>query len=439
MDKYLRLLTMGMPREHVELKMRAEGADPSLLPSSSVGADASVPPPPSPPTAASPSLQADDKPAPSASTSLNDPRIVSTEIDTDQSRAPPRSQELSNAASANAAPSTAASIERARPAMTEKMFTVNLSGSGHHVAVPSLRDRQRRWLQKTLVSFGRATPTPDDVYVKAKDRFLGLLKSIVDIRASLSRYKAMLPQYSLACAQLGVDVWCVTSADAVGRQSVAAETFRHAMCAINEKQEIKSHFFNADAVLSGAIQFVDIHIRTMESFKPMMQHREALKLDYDSFDRSAQAMRRAKRSVPELSRADANVATARAALDAATLHLFRHFAKYEAQRDTMLDGELEMVRQVMHTFYEKSAEVTRFTIDTQADAQALRAKEDSLLAAMTSKGLLTPPPAKDGSIVMEDVELGEPAPEAKWTQQLHSYRSHCPKIPEIKRKRVDQP
>ncbi|KDO19557.1 hypothetical protein SPRG_15194 [Saprolegnia parasitica CBS 223.65] len=365
MDKYLRLLKMGMPREHVELKMRAEGADPSLLPSPSVAADAYVPPPP------------------------------------------------------------------------KKMFTVHLSGAGHPVAAPSLRDRQRRWLQKTLVSFGRATPTPDDVYIKAKDRFLGLLKSILDIRGSLSRYKAVLPQYSLACAQLGVDVWCVTSAEAVGRQSVAAETFRHAMCAINEKQEIKSHFFNADAVLSGAIQFVDIHIRTMESFKPAMQHREALKLDYDSFERSAHAMRRAKRSVPELSRADANVATARTALDAATLHLFRIFAKYEAQRDTMLDGELEMVRQVMHTFYDKSAEVTRFTIDTQVDGAALRAKEDSLLAAMASKGLLTPPPEKDSSTVMEDVELGEP--ETNWTQQLHSYRSHCPKIPEIKRKRVEQP
>ncbi|OQR85974.1 hypothetical protein ACHHYP_11127 [Achlya hypogyna] len=486
MEKYAKLLALGMPREHVELKMRAEGVDPALLngvspppppPSTASPFACGIPPPP-PPMVAPRTLDpppppplaktAPSKPmmpplpppmSPVASSSPSKVEVLPsspTKPRADVVRPPacvdkyrnllsmgmPREQVIlmmqeEGVDSALLPPPPVSTSPSERPAALEKMFTVHLSKRPPPATTPlgalrmSLRDRQRRWFQKTLVSIGRATPTPDDYYTKEKDRFLSLLKSVEDIRSSLERYKTMLPQYSLTCAKLGVDVWCVVSADSVGRQTVAAETFRHAMCAINEKQEIKSHFFNADAVLNGAIQFVNIHVSTMQSYKPVMTHREGLKLDYDSYDRALRTLRRsAKYTVQELAKAEAKVAAARVALDDATVMLYRVFAKYEAERDTMLNGELEMVRQVMYTFYKQSAEVTNFTIDPRVDRASIQAREDQLLANMKLKGLLQPPPPADAvDDCLEDVSLGEPTTD-QWSQQLQSFRMSCPKLPE---------
>ncbi|OQR91345.1 hypothetical protein THRCLA_09027 [Thraustotheca clavata] len=289
-----------------------------------------------------------------------------------------------------------------RPAI-EKMFTIELGGKTLGSVATSLKDRHRRWMQKMLISFGSVTPSPDTFYTREKERFLGLLKSIQDIRDSLAHYKAILPQYSLACAQLGVDVWCVVSADAVG-QNVAAEKFRHAMCAINEKQEIKSHFFNADAVLDGAVRFVEIHIRTMESYKFLMDEREVFKLDYDSYERALQRAQASKRTIQEIDKLQAKVTAARVKLDDTTTCLYQVFAKYESERNTMLNGELEMVRQVMHTFYLKSCQVTNFTIQSQVDGEAIAKKERELFENMRKYGLLlseAPSPTKPSTEIID--------------------------------------
>jgi hypothetical protein len=83
------------------------------------------------------------------------------------------------------------------------------------------------------------------MYQQHEQRFLALLQKLLDIRQSLEHYRTKaFPEYCAACAALGADVWCVVSVDAVGK-GADAEKFRHAMCAINEAKEMKSHFFNA--------------------------------------------------------------------------------------------------------------------------------------------------------------------------------------------------
>jgi hypothetical protein len=109
----------------------------------------------------------------------------------------------------------------------------------------SWRKQKRRLQLQFWTRFGKEPTAPDDVYIEHEQRFLGLLQRVNDIRRSLVYYREKaLPEYCNACANLGADVWCVVSVDTVGK-GTDAEKFRHAMCAINERKEMKNHFFNA--------------------------------------------------------------------------------------------------------------------------------------------------------------------------------------------------
>lgn len=182
----------------------------------------------------------------------------------------------------------------------------------------------------------------------------------------------------------------------VGR-GADAEKFRHAMCAINETKEAKNHFFNAvrrasawqqvsntwerltmmmlqDEVLAGALRFLDIHINAMKSVRSQIEHRKRVKFDFDCYERKVRGLRGARVSPQRLERNEFKLQKSREMLQAVTFDLYRVFAKYESERDTMLNGELEMVRQVMHSFYAKNAEATDFVIPEDVDRAALDAK-----------------------------------------------------------------
>lgn len=84
----------------------------------------------------------------------------------------------------------------------------------------------------------------DEVYEQNEQRFLGLLQKLLDIRKSIEHYRTTaLPIFCSSCASLGADVWSVVSVDAVGK-GTDAEKFRHAMCAVNESKDAKSHYVN---------------------------------------------------------------------------------------------------------------------------------------------------------------------------------------------------
>uniref|UniRef100_K3WYH4 BAR domain-containing protein n=1 Tax=Globisporangium ultimum (strain ATCC 200006 / CBS 805.95 / DAOM BR144) TaxID=431595 RepID=K3WYH4_GLOUD len=256
---------------------------------------------------------------------------------------------------------------------------------------------QKRKLQYQLLSsFGKVLlllpnlASPDDDYEQHEQRFLGLLQKLLDIRKSLEHYRTTaLPLYCSACASLGADVWCVVSVDAVGK-GADAEKFRHAMCAINETKEAKNHFFNADEVLSGALRFLDIHINAMKSVKSQIGHRKRVKLDFDCYEKKLTKLK--ERAAPasgsqRVERNEFKLQKSREMLQAVTLDLYRVFAKYESERDTMLNGELEMVRQVMNGFYTKNAEATDFIIAEEVDRAALDAKTEQIFKAMVEKEL----------------------------------------------------
>ncbi|KAG7386444.1 hypothetical protein PHYPSEUDO_000273 [Phytophthora pseudosyringae] len=252
-----------------------------------------------------------------------------------------------------------------------------------------LWQRHKRKLQyQIMCRVHQQLASPDDVYEQHEQRFLGLLQKLLDIRKSLEHYRTTaLPVYCSACASLGADVWCVVSVDAVGK-GADAEKFRHAMCAINETKEAKNHFFNADAVLSGAVRFLDIHINAMKSVQSQISHRKAVKLEFDRYEQKLSRMRKRKdagTSPQRLERNEQKLDKARVALQSVTFDLYRVFAKYESERDTMLNGELEMVRQVMHNFYAKNADATNFSIPEEVDRSVVDARAEQLFKSMVEK------------------------------------------------------
>lgn len=130
-------------------------------------------------------------------------------------------------------------------------------------------------------------------------------------------------------------------------------------------------------MLAGALRFLDIHINAMKSVRSQIEHRKRVKFDFDCYARKVRRLRATATEPSSLQRLERNelkLQYARERLQAVTLDLYRVFAKYESERDTMLNGELEMVRQVMHSFYAKNAEATDFAIPEDVDRAALDAK-----------------------------------------------------------------
>ncbi|KAF1776937.1 Cyclophilin-like domain [Phytophthora cactorum] len=143
-----------------------------------------------------------------------------------------------------------------------------------------------------------------------------------------------------------------------------------------------------DAVLSGAVRFLDIHINAMKSVQSQISHRKAVKLEFDRYEQKLSKMRKRKdagTSPQRLERNEQKLHKARTALQTVTLDLYRVFAKYESERDTMLNGELEMVRQVMHNFYAKNADATNFSIPGEVDRSVVDARAEQLFKGMVDK------------------------------------------------------
>ncbi|GMF25310.1 unnamed protein product [Phytophthora lilii] len=126
----------------------------------------------------------------------------------------------------------------------------------------------------------------------------------------------------------------------------------------------------------------------MKSVQSQISHRKDVKLEFDRYEQKLSKMRKRKDSGPSPQRLERNeqkLHKARVALQTVTFDLYRVFAKYESERDTMLNGELEMVRQVMHNFYAKNADATNFTIPEEVDRSIVDSRAEQLFKSMVEK------------------------------------------------------
>lgn len=136
------------------------------------------------------------------------------------------------------------------------------------------------------------------------------------------------------------------------------------------------------------MRFLDIHINAMKSVKSQILHRKQMKLEFDCYEQKVSRLKQRRNSQGDCQRLERNeqkLQKARGALEEVTFDLYRVFAKYEGERDTMLNGELEMVRQVMHNFYAKNAEATDFFIPEEVDRGVVDQRTEDIYKTMVSK------------------------------------------------------
>lgn len=146
----------------------------------------------------------------------------------------------------------------------------------------------------------------------------------------------------------------------------------------------------------------------MKSSKSQILQRKQMKLEFDCYEQKVARLKMRRNSVGDCQRIERNedkLERARDALQTATLELYRVFAKYESERDTMLNGELEMVRQVMHSFYAKNAEATAFVIPEEVDRSLVDQRREAMYNAMVDQEMqktmlqLPAPPIPSSSLV----------------------------------------
>ncbi|RLN91308.1 hypothetical protein BBJ28_00013267 [Nothophytophthora sp. Chile5] len=125
----------------------------------------------------------------------------------------------------------------------------------------------------------------------------------------------------------------------------------------------------------------------MKSIQSQISNRKSVKLEFNRYERKLTKLRRRKDSAQRLERNEQKLDKTRAALQTVTCDLYRVFAKYESERDTMLNGELEMVRQVMHNFYAKNAEATDFAIPEDVDRSVVDSRTEQLYKSMLEREL----------------------------------------------------
>ncbi|RLO00791.1 hypothetical protein DYB28_012551 [Aphanomyces astaci] len=156
-----------------------------------------------------------------------------------------------------------------------------------------------------------------------KDRFLGLLQHLQAVQSSLKRHASLLTQFVGSASQLGVDIRYTR----IHHQRVLRSWSHAISCVVQGSGENafstamasqEAQMTEADATLSGALRILEGRIQHMKSF-----HRG------------------------DTSALEAKAMEARVAMDACTLGLYRVFAKYEADRRSMLDTELDMVTNVI--------------------------------------------------------------------------------------------
>ncbi|KAF0714771.1 hypothetical protein AaE_011498, partial [Aphanomyces astaci] len=191
-----------------------------------------------------------------------------------------------------------------------------------------------------------ANPSADEYFEQQKDRFLGLLQHLQAVQSSLKRHASLLTQFVGSASQLGVDI---------------------------------------RSVVQGSGE---------NAFSTAMASQEAQMTDARG----------------DTSALEAKAMEARVAMDACTLGLYRVFAKYEADRRSMLHTELDMVTNVLqglHSMYTKNAAMTAPSSGAPTDVSSSTTKKDEdevrhaniphLFNMMRARGQVTKPGACNGT------------------------------------------
>lgn len=159
----------------------------------------------------------------------------------------------------------------------------------------------------------------------------------------MNDYRGQLIGYSKVCSKLSVQVLSMVNSINIGKD-VDAEVFANGLHTIATENELKNGYHTADQTIEAAIHSIEKKIIAMESVNVLVQKRERLKLDFDGYLRKYESLK-ASTTVSEhkLNVKEEHLNVARAALETTTLEIYKIFALYEVQRDSLISPELELV------------------------------------------------------------------------------------------------
>lgn len=256
----------------------------------------------------------------------------------------------------------------------------------------SLRKNRRRLTQEMLQNLGKTEASDDSHFQRHHLRFCDIIASLKSVIEHMNQYRTQTSEYGRVCSQLGNQVLQLIHARDIGENG-DAETFSSAMAMLDSAQKplINDHH-TGDQLIQAAIYSIEKKIIQMESHKKLLEKRAKKKLDHDAYERKLATLERSKKapSASRMMKKQMRLLQARDELEQVTYDLYKVFAHYEAQRDSLISPELELFRQTMEDRFSRNLSASQFKLKhLTVEKDLIEKKATKILGQMSGRETLS--------------------------------------------------
>ncbi|ETW09401.1 hypothetical protein, variant [Aphanomyces invadans] len=217
-----------------------------------------------------------------------------------------------------------------------------------HGILDKFRSTKRRLIQQALTKMGKADCSDDSEYQVLRDRQLELTSNVEHVFVHMKSFVT-----NLVCDDMTMIRTDLATRDAIHSQAYGVKTtsggddFTKSMALIDATaRELAGSMLSANVIVDVQCKLDELH-----QFKKELEHRENLKLDYDSAVRKLRKARESREAADVLRR-DEKLKVAQTKLTQATEIMVAKMKEYELARPTMLQKELAEFRQMQAKFFQ---------------------------------------------------------------------------------------
>ncbi|CAK4078086.1 unnamed protein product [Aphanomyces euteiches] len=245
-----------------------------------------------------------------------------------------------------------------------------------------IRSAKRRFIQKALTKIGKAECSDDHEYQQLRDRQLELIDTVEHMLTHMKSFVTTLVSLGYGCTLLGEDMNVIRDNNAVKSPSYGVKPLND--CASNEFSQSMNRIDNAARELAASMLSTTVvanmqtKLDELHGFKKELEHRERLKLDYDSAVRKLRHARE-HREAADVLRRDQKLQAAQAKLAESTALMVAKMKECEGTRGTMLQREVDDFRQMQAQFFQLC--VSAFTGPPPPPRHAMSSKADEISQA----------------------------------------------------------
>ncbi|RHZ28494.1 hypothetical protein DYB37_007582 [Aphanomyces astaci] len=242
---------------------------------------------------------------------------------------------------------------------------------GPHGILDKIRSTKRRFIQQALTKMGKAESSDDHEYQVLRERQLELVSNVEQVFVHMKSFVTNLVSLGYACTLLGDDMTMIrtdiptrnaNNSQAYGVKAASGnDEFTKSMANIDvAARELAGSMLSANVVvdvqckLDALYQFKVCKLIPLPLTTPSqkeLDHRENLKLDYDSAVRKLRKARESREAADVLRR-DEKLKLAQAKLTQATEVMVAKMNEYELARPTLLQKELVEFRHMQTKFFQ---------------------------------------------------------------------------------------